>query len=38
MEAGGRTVKCIVCNELPLVRGSFYDLIDSTHFPITSGN
>jgi len=38
MEAGGRTVKGIVCNELPLVRGSFYDLIDNTHFPITSGN
>jgi folate-binding protein YgfZ len=37
MEAGGRTVKGIVCNELPLVRGSFYDLIDNTHFPLTSG-
>jgi folate-binding protein YgfZ len=37
MEAGGRTIKGIICNELPLVRGSFYDLIDNTHFPITSG-
>jgi folate-binding protein YgfZ len=38
MEAGGRTFKGLVCNELPLVRGSFYDLIDNTHFPLTSGN
>ena len=38
MKTEGRVVKGIVCNELPLVRGSFYDLIDSTHFPITSGN
>jgi len=37
MEAGGRTIKGIVCNELPLVRGSFYELIDNTHFPLTSG-
>ena len=37
MEAGGRTIKGIVCNELPLVRGSFYNLIDNTPFPITSG-
>jgi folate-binding protein YgfZ len=37
MEAGGRTVKGIVCNELPLYRGSFYELIDNTHFPLTSG-
>jgi hypothetical protein len=35
MEAGGRTIKGIVCNELPLVRGSFYELIDNTPFPIT---
>jgi len=38
MEAGGRTFKGIVCMELPLYRGSFYELIDSTHFPLTSGN
>jgi len=37
MQAGGRTIKGIVCNELPLFRGSFYDLIDNTHFPLTSG-
>jgi folate-binding protein YgfZ len=37
MDAGGRMVKGIVCNELPLVRGSFYDLIDNTPFPITRG-
>jgi folate-binding protein YgfZ len=37
MEAGGRTFKGIVCNELPLVRGSFYELIDNTPFPITRG-
>ena len=34
MEAGGRTVKGIVCHELPLYRGSFYELIDSTPFPL----
>jgi folate-binding protein YgfZ len=34
MEAGGRTVKGLVCNELPLYRGSFYELIDSTQFPL----
>jgi len=38
MEAGGRTFKGIVCMELPLYRGSFYELIDNTHFPLTSGN
>jgi folate-binding protein YgfZ len=37
MDAGGRMAKGIVCNELPLVRGSFYDLIDNTPFPITRG-
>jgi len=31
-------VKGIVCNECNLVRGSWYELIDSTPFPITSGN
>ena len=34
MEAGGRTVKGIVCHELPLYRGSFYELIDNTRFPL----
>lgn len=34
MEAGGRVVKGLVCNELPLYRGSFYELIDSTPFPL----
>jgi folate-binding protein YgfZ len=34
MEAGGRMAKGIVCNELPLYRGSFYELIDSTPFPL----
>ena len=38
MKAGERLVKGIVCNELPLVRGSFYELIDNTPFPIRSGN
>jgi len=34
MQAGGRTIKGTVCNELPLVRGGFYELIDNTPFPI----
>jgi len=38
MQAGGHSVKGLVRNELPLVRGSFYELIDHTHFPLTSGN
>jgi folate-binding protein YgfZ len=38
MEAGGRMVKGIVCNECNLVRGSWYELIDNTPFPITSGS
>jgi folate-binding protein YgfZ len=38
MQAGGRTIKGIVCNELPLVRGTWYDLIDNTPFPITSSS
>ena len=37
MEAGGRTVKGIVGNEANIVRGSWYELIDSTPFPISSG-
>ena len=38
MEAGGGKFRGIVCMELPLYRGSFYELIDNTHFPLTSGN
>jgi folate-binding protein YgfZ len=38
MEAGGRTVKGVVCIECNLVRGSWYELIDGTPFPLTSGN
>src|SRR5436190_18417809 len=34
MEAGGHPFKGVVCNELPLYRGSFYELIDSTPFPL----
>jgi folate-binding protein YgfZ len=34
MQAGGRTIKGLVCHDLPLVRGSFYDLIDNTPFPL----
>jgi folate-binding protein YgfZ len=37
MDAGGRMVRGIVCNELPLVRKGFYELIDNTRFPL-SGN
>jgi folate-binding protein YgfZ len=38
LEAGGRTINGLVCHDLPLVRGSFYELIDNTPFPISSGN
>lgn len=37
MQASGRTVRGIVCNECNLVRGSWYDL-DNTPFPDSSGN
>jgi aminomethyltransferase len=37
MEAGGRTIKGIVCNEANIFRGSWFELIDSTPFPISSG-
>ena len=38
VQVGARTVKGIVCNECNLVRGSWYDLIDNTPFPISSDN
>ena len=34
MEAGGRMVRGLCCRELPLYRGSFYELIDNTPFPL----
>lgn len=38
VENGGETLQGFVTAELPLVRGSWYDLIDNTPFPIASGN
>src|SRR2546423_558402 len=38
VEQDGETLRGFITAELPLVRGSWYDLIDNTPFPTASGN
>ena len=38
LNAAGRTVKGVVSNPLPLFRGSWYEPIDNTPFPITGAD